>query len=111
MISATPPGWIVPINLADLDKDGAYELVVGTGTYLAGKGYFVSAFDYDLSAMSYELYLGFPVRKKKEARDLQPTRKPLLKGVVFQLIRLSKRKILFILEKFPSAKTCKSYQT
>ncbi|MFN2224967.1 MAG: FG-GAP-like repeat-containing protein [Anaerolineae bacterium] len=32
---------------ADLDKDGAYELVVGTGTYLAGKGYFVSAFDYD----------------------------------------------------------------
>lgn len=33
--------------VADLDKDGAYEFVVGTGTYLAGKGYFVSAFDYD----------------------------------------------------------------
>ena len=31
---------------ADLDKDGAYEFVVGTGTYLSNKGYFVSAFDY-----------------------------------------------------------------
>jgi hypothetical protein len=32
---------------ADLDKDGQYELVVGTGTTYPGKGYFVSAFDYD----------------------------------------------------------------
>jgi len=33
--------------VADLDKDGAYEFVVGTGTYLENRGYFLSAFDYD----------------------------------------------------------------
>jgi hypothetical protein len=33
--------------VADLDNDGALEVVVGTGTYWAQKGYYVSAFDYD----------------------------------------------------------------
>lgn len=33
--------------VADLDQDGRYEFVVGTGTYWENKGYFVSAFDYD----------------------------------------------------------------
>ena len=33
--------------VADLDKDGAHEVVVGTGAAWANKGYFVSAFDYD----------------------------------------------------------------
>jgi hypothetical protein len=35
--------------VADLDKDGASEIVVGTGTYWANRGYYVSAFDYDPS--------------------------------------------------------------
>ncbi len=33
--------------VADLDKDGRYEFVVGTGTYWSNTGYYVSAFDYD----------------------------------------------------------------
>jgi hypothetical protein len=32
---------------ADLDGDGDYELVVGSGDFVAGTGYYVSAFDYD----------------------------------------------------------------
>jgi hypothetical protein len=35
--------------VADLDNDGAFEIVVGTGVYVAGKGYYVSAFDYNPS--------------------------------------------------------------
>ncbi|HFD40652.1 MAG TPA: hypothetical protein ENJ31_12485, partial [Anaerolineae bacterium] len=34
-------------SVGDLDGDGEYEIVIGTGTYLPGKGYYVSAFDYD----------------------------------------------------------------
>jgi hypothetical protein len=33
--------------VADLDDDGQYEFVVGTGTYWTNKGYYVTAFDYD----------------------------------------------------------------
>ncbi len=33
--------------VADLDNDGAIEIVVGTGIFVAGKGYYVSAFEYD----------------------------------------------------------------
>lgn len=33
--------------VADLDQDGAFEFVVGTGTYWPGTGHYVSAFDYD----------------------------------------------------------------
>jgi hypothetical protein len=33
--------------VADLDNDGASEIVVGTGVYVPNKGYFVSAFEYD----------------------------------------------------------------
>ena len=35
--------------VADIDNDGQYEIVVGTGDNLAGKGYYVSAYDIDLS--------------------------------------------------------------
>lgn len=35
---------------ADLDNDGALEIVVGTGTYWATKGYYVSAYEYNPSA-------------------------------------------------------------
>jgi hypothetical protein len=34
-------------TVADLDNDGDWEIVVGTGTYWANRGYYVSAFDYD----------------------------------------------------------------
>ncbi|MBN1138755.1 MAG: FG-GAP repeat protein [Anaerolineae bacterium] len=37
---------------ADLDNDGANEIVVGTGLFLAGKGYYVSAYDYNPSGAS-----------------------------------------------------------
>ena len=33
--------------VADLDNDGANEIVVGTGVFVPDKGYFVSAFEYD----------------------------------------------------------------
>jgi len=33
--------------VADLDHDGAFEFVVGTGTYWPNTGHYVSAFDYD----------------------------------------------------------------
>ncbi len=33
--------------VADLDNDGDWEIVVGTGTYWSNTGYYVSAFDYD----------------------------------------------------------------
>jgi hypothetical protein len=35
--------------VADIDNDQKLEIVVGTGTHLAGKGYYVSAYEIDLS--------------------------------------------------------------
>ena len=35
--------------VADLDNDQSYEIVVGTGTHLAGVGYYVSAYDIDMT--------------------------------------------------------------
>ncbi len=38
--------------VGDLDDDGQYEIIVGTGTYLSGKGYYVKAFNYNPSGGS-----------------------------------------------------------
>ncbi|NLE43624.1 MAG: hypothetical protein GX620_02785 [Chloroflexi bacterium] len=36
--------------VGDLDNDGRLEIVIGTGTWLAGKGYYVKVFNLDVSA-------------------------------------------------------------
>ncbi len=36
--------------IGDLDNDGQYEIVVGSGTYLPDVGYYVNVFNYDPSA-------------------------------------------------------------
>jgi hypothetical protein len=54
--------------VADLDKDGALEVVVGTGAYLQGTGYYVSAFDYDANAADQTDRLVLKWRKPTRGR-------------------------------------------
>jgi hypothetical protein len=53
---------------ADLDDDGEWEFVVGTGTYWANQGYYVSAFDYDPSEVLFENRLKLKWRKDTVGR-------------------------------------------
>ncbi len=54
--------------VADLDNDGDWEVVVGTGTYWENKGYYVSAFDFNQAAAHADERLVLKWRKSTAGR-------------------------------------------